>query len=70
MAQIWVTREHEFLKGAQLSKGRPFNLSSSILRLCETIWFKLGKHSRSSIKHHLTQSNEALNVNQNMVKEL
>ena len=43
-------------------------MSSTILRPCETIWFKLGKYSRSSIKNQLTQSDEALNVDQKWPK--
>ena len=40
-------------------------MSTTRLRACETMWFKLGKNSRSSIENQLAQSNCSLNADEN-----
>ena len=39
---------------------RPLNLRSKGFRLCQAMWFKLGKNWRSSIKNQLTQTDSVL----------
>ena len=40
------------------------NMSTTGLRACETMWFKLGKNSRSSIENQLAQFDSSLNADQ------
>ena len=39
-------------------------MSTTELRACEIMWFKLGKNYRSSIENQLAQSDSLLNVDQ------
>ena len=43
-------------------------MSTTVLRACETMWFKLGKNYKSSIKNQLTQSNSSLNADKKWQK--
>ena len=50
------------------SKYRPLNLRPRGFRVCETMWFILGKNSRNSIKNQVTQTDSALNTDQILAK--
>ena len=46
----------------------PFNMSTTGLRACETIWLKLSKNEKSSIENQLAQSDSSLNADQKWYK--